>query len=588
MAAIAQGSSATITVADKGYVTIASNGGLFRVAETPIVGPVRDVLYGPVTTRRIFGPYAVGATVAVTNQTVDTLVYTDAEIGTAVTTPVAVGAPQVITLGDQGFVSIASNGGFFTVAATPAIGIATSRVYGPEPVRTLLGPYPVSASLTVTNTSCSSLSTIMFAASSTPDPNNVRFSTLTNVVESGTSPYIYTATVGGFSARAGVSTKSISASTDGAFTVTLPTNYVNTQEPVMGLAISNAAASYTTWLFGAYPNNASLFNYKAVDSGVGGLSMNNLLFTPAGGDQLRIRRIGTQCIAEVNPGGSAPGSGIWHVMHVYATAAGTAQLFPQVNFSGIGDNFTIGTLVSGPYPKWTSGSINMVFDGNSITRGRGTSSIGYNISASVSKRPPYIGTGQTSLTNGTTNNFGLDGQTWRMMDGLDAGSSADVDAAWAAGKTNVLVASEGTNTLFLGITSSANISAIVTQAIGDATNYIANRQIAHNWNVRIICTQIPRNQPPNGGGTVADMNSGIDQYNSYIRSNYLAMGYTHLCDFRVSGSPYNFNSYSSSDFNAVASYYNGALDTPYQVHPTDIGYSCMSSILSDVLSTIGI
>lgn len=409
------------------------------------------------------------------------------------------------------------------------------------------------------------------AASAPPDPNNVRFTTLTQTTESGSSPYTYTSTGTAFASKAGVSTKSIAASTDGAFTCTLPPGYVNTQQPAMGLAIANAAGAFATWLAGMYPNPTSLFNYKAIENGAGNTAMNGYLFTPAGGDQFRLRRIGNKFVAEVQNAAGTPGTGFWHSMHVFTTAAGVAQLFPQTTYGFAGDVLNVGTLVSGAFPKWTSGAINLVFDGNSITRGQGATNAIHNLTACVARRTPYVGTSQPALQN-----LGVDGQTWRMMDGLDAGSSADVDAAWTVGKTNVLIAWEGTNSLQAGRT--------VLQAVGDATTYLANRQAANSWDVRVIATAMPRGQADVASGTIAGMNALIDAWNTYIRANYIAMGFTHLIDVRTGNSPYNFNSYTAGDFTAAAPYYyqTDAVNT----HPNDLGYSCLSSIFSDALSLI--
>lgn len=404
-----------------------------------------------------------------------------------------------------------------------------------------------------------------------PDVNNVRFSTLTNVAETGTSPYTYTATAGSFAAKAGVSNKSIAAATDGAFTCTLPANYVNTQQPVMGLAIANAAGAFATWLAGMYPNPSSLFNYKAIENGAGNTGMNGYLFTPAASDQMRIRRIGTVFVAEVqNPAGVA-GTGFWHSMHVYTTAAGVAQLFPQSTYGFIGDNLIAGTCISGAFPKWTAAGINLTHDGNSITRGQGATNAIHNLTACIARRTPYVGTGQPAIQN-----LGVDGQTWRMMDGLDGGSSVDVDAAWTIGKTNVLVAWEGTNSLQGGRT--------VLQAVADATSYITNRQLVHSWDVRVIATAMPRGQADVASGTIAGMNALIDSWNTYIRANFLAMGFTHLIDVRTGNSPYNFNSYAPADFVAAASYYYQT--DGVSTHPNDLGYSCLSSIFSDAFNLI--
>src|SRR6185503_13037464 len=81
MSTIAQGSSQTFTISPGSYVSFASNGGFFLTVETPVGGSAVTKLRGPDPTRKIFGPYVQGATVVVTNQTVDNLSYIDYENG---------------------------------------------------------------------------------------------------------------------------------------------------------------------------------------------------------------------------------------------------------------------------------------------------------------------------------------------------------------------------------------------------------------------------------------------------------------------------------------------------------------------------
>jgi len=75
MTALAQGANVTLTVGDGGTVTIATNGGFGSVIATPNVGPVVTDSFGPGVYRRVYGPFAEGASVVVSNATCAALDY---------------------------------------------------------------------------------------------------------------------------------------------------------------------------------------------------------------------------------------------------------------------------------------------------------------------------------------------------------------------------------------------------------------------------------------------------------------------------------------------------------------------------------
>lgn len=68
MTTLSQGSSATITVGDNGYVSVATNGGFASVVITPTVGSVQTISIGPSPWRQKFGPFTEGASVVLSNQ----------------------------------------------------------------------------------------------------------------------------------------------------------------------------------------------------------------------------------------------------------------------------------------------------------------------------------------------------------------------------------------------------------------------------------------------------------------------------------------------------------------------------------------
>jgi hypothetical protein len=164
MTTIAAGASATITVASGGQVAISSNGGLWTTLETPTIGPARASNHGPTAHTRIYGPYVGGATLVITNQSVNTFNYVDYEVGSTTLGTIAVGASTTFTLTPQGTLSVSNPSGYWQVVVTPAIGNATTSVYGPGTGNMIFGPYPAGATVAVTNQTGASLVTSMVTA----------------------------------------------------------------------------------------------------------------------------------------------------------------------------------------------------------------------------------------------------------------------------------------------------------------------------------------------------------------------------------------------------------------------------------------
>lgn len=161
MTTIAAGASATITVASGGQVAISSNGGLWTTLETPTIGPARASNHGPTAHTRIYGPYVGGATLVITNQSVNTFNYVDYEVGATTLGTIAVGANQTFTLTPQGTLSVSNPSGYWQVVVTPAIGNVSTSVYGPGTGNMVFGPYPAGATVVVTNQTGAALVTSM-------------------------------------------------------------------------------------------------------------------------------------------------------------------------------------------------------------------------------------------------------------------------------------------------------------------------------------------------------------------------------------------------------------------------------------------
>jgi hypothetical protein len=72
---ISAGATVTVTLPAGGRCAIASNGGLFASAITPTGGTQKAFVSGPLTEHVVHGPYNLGASISITNQTCGSLVY---------------------------------------------------------------------------------------------------------------------------------------------------------------------------------------------------------------------------------------------------------------------------------------------------------------------------------------------------------------------------------------------------------------------------------------------------------------------------------------------------------------------------------
>lgn len=199
-------------------------------------------------------------------------------------------------------------------------------------------------------------------------------------------------------------------------------------------------------------------------------------------------------------------------------------------------------------------NVNIVCDGNSLTAGVG----GYPWPNGLKIR--------TGFTAPSYVNVGVSGQTTQQMNGVGA-DVTDVNGAWVAGKTNVLVAWEGTNSI-------CNVGRTAAQAAQDMADYIAARKAVHPWIV-LIGTCLPR-QTNNGQAATTSQNAVLDAYNALLRANYRAYGAKGLFDVRQAGSPFNVADYQMATFETAAA---GGLwaagETGNHIHLSSAGYDAL-------------
>lgn len=177
----------------------------------------------------------------------------------------------------------------------------------------------------------------------------------------------------------------------------------------------------------------------------------------------------------------------------------------------------IGPILGGAArQKYGASSANIVFDGNSLVAGTVLPSPStQNIAAQLKPMAPL---------NGAVNmvNIGVGGHTIAQM------AAHGADSNYVAGKRNILIAWEGTNSI-------CNTS-MTGQAAGAAmAAYCADRLAAHpSWAI-VLMTTIPRFDAYGSSWTVSQLNNELLAYDAYLRANWKAMGAKALLDVRASG-----------------------------------------------------
>lgn len=229
----------------------------------------------------------------------------------------------------------------------------------------------------------------------------------------------------------------------------------------------------------------------------------------------------------------------------------------------------MGPILGGlPRLKYSDATANIVCDGNSLVSGQG----GTPWPTQIRSLAPLNG-----VVNVT--NVGQPGQTTRQMNGLDSSYTGvgDVDGAWVAGKTNVLILWEGTNSI-------CNTGETGAQAASDMVDYITARQATHKWMV-VLLTCIPR-QAGSAAATL-DQNARLDAYNAILAGTYRQMGARILVDVRGSGSPFAFADYSDATFAAAGSsgYWASGEDGGH-IHLSTAGYAYIATIVAAALKRL--
>lgn len=169
--------------------------------------------------------------------------------------------------------------------------------------------------------------------------------------------------------------------------------------------------------------------------------------------------------------------------------------------------------------------------------------------------------------------LGVNGQTWRQMDGLDGGDSSKVDGAYIQGKVNILVAWETIN--------SGNRT--VLQNVADARSYIANRLALHpDWRI-VLVTSLPVESWRGERETLA-LNARLQAVDDIFRASYRDMGAEALIDVRAPGSPWRYSGFTPADFDATQELWYTADGA--RVHPNDAGYALITEWVIQALERL--
>lgn len=212
--------------------------------------------------------------------------------------------------------------------------------------------------------------------------------------------------------------------------------------------------------------------------------------------------------------------------------------------------------------RFNAGATNVVFHGNSLMAGVYSTAT---MPQRVQALPPI--SGQLTVTN-----IGRPGYTWDNLS-ADAGN---VDALYVAGKTNILVVWEGTNTIknngFNGLACYNN-----------AASYTAARLALHPWWV-IHMTTLPCRYSSFTDSDADAMQVGIADYNALLRANFGTIGAKALVDLGQPGGPFVPPPNNSTAAFSAMTRAGSTIWTPAEpgqwVHINDNGYAGVADMVA--------
>lgn len=223
-------------------------------------------------------------------------------------------------------------------------------------------------------------------------------------------------------------------------------------------------------------------------------------------------------------------------------------------------------LLTRPLVRFEPGAVAVCCDGNSLTAGQGATSSANRYPATLATLAPLV-SASVPVTN-----IGIGGQTGVQM----LSSRADVTSSYAAGKINILVAWELTNSAYFGRTAQ--------QCVTDLLAYVDAVKADLAWRVAVL-TAIPRYQKRDGDATflqsdVDAYNAVLDAANDLLRSQWRGRA-DLLIDLRASGSGFAFSTYTPATFDATGLYIQEAADGgTIRTHCSDAGYAEVARLVA--------
>jgi len=385
----------------------------------------------------------------------------------------------------------------------------------------------------------------------------------TGIVESGdaVAGYTYTGTGAGFT-NFGIVDYVIPVGSDGYYQFVQPATPGNA---MIGITTSNTPSLYSGSpgiFFGIYADVGAGNKYTIINNRAS--IAPTLAIAPQAGDFVRIRVAGTSIFAEVSKN-----NGVSYSVAYTWTGVASGPRYCLVNMTNTG---SLAGLSSFGSEASLYASHNYVMDGNSLVAGAG-STAGLTLTTQAAKLSPLNGT--TPIIN-----LGVGGQTARMMNGFDGGSSADIDAAFVAGRKNILLLWEGTNSIVINRTAA--------QALQDMSDYIAARRLANAWDKVVVIGTIPRYQTGAYWADIDVLNAHLVTFNESLSASPTTYGADAYVDVRASGSPFALPDYSLATFERTETLPMWATtDTVgWRIHLSNAGYAYIAQCLSSKLKQI--
>lgn len=227
--------------------------------------------------------------------------------------------------------------------------------------------------------------------------------------------------------------------------------------------------------------------------------------------------------------------------------------------------------------------LNLVFDGNSLVYSLGASS-GAGTAGGTTLPGQVRALLATRFTDLRVLNCGIGGQTWANMtaQGSVGDGAGDVEAAYAADRTNVLVLWETTNSV-------CNTNRDRDGTVADAQAYVSARLASHpGWRIVLLST-LPRQDGPALGAspsqaTLNEFNGRMAQIDAILGRSFRQMGCRAFVDVRCAGSPFALPDYTPASFARNDALWNEPAGG--RVHLTDAGYAVVAGLVARAVANL--